>query len=139
MEINEIQRGTKSVTVSLIVKFQHINTLCPHLTMFWYKTTLKMGERGLSQIFCGLLSENLEKNVQMFWQFIVGRFHCHRLCKSTNNSIAYINNILHNILTQGCIYVDILYIYFICRSKCKIHTFGIQCCFKIYLYVLNNR
>ena len=24
MEINEIQRGTKSVTVSLIVKFQHI-------------------------------------------------------------------------------------------------------------------
>ena len=68
-----------------------------------------MGERGLSQIFCGRLSENLQKNVQRFWQFIVGRFHCHRLCKSTNSSIAYMNNILHNILTQGYIYVDIPY------------------------------
>ena len=61
--INEIQHGIKSGTVSLTVKIQRTY---PHLTMLWVKTTLKLGEGWcLSQIFCGRLSENLEKRAEV--------------------------------------------------------------------------
>ena len=58
MEINEIQRGTKSVAVSLIVKFQHIMSTFNNVLV---QNNIENGGEGLSQIFCGRLSENLEK------------------------------------------------------------------------------
>lgn len=48
--VNELYASVKDITASLTDKF---NVLRSIITILWQKTALKLGEGGLSQIFCG--------------------------------------------------------------------------------------